>query len=109
MSRIEMKADVSTVGANKVGFSGTGRDGNGKPIYMGGVRGAIERNVMRYYLTIDAHLASLSAPPERQLDTRIQTWFKATVKYSRQLHEMDRSAYVAMKRGEYERQQAMIE
>jgi hypothetical protein len=107
--RVAMQAYLGTVGANKVGFSVAGRDGNGQPIYIGGVRGAIERNVMRYYLAIDAYLASLGAPPERQLETRIETWFDATERYARQLHEMDRAAYVAMKRGESERQQAMIE
>jgi hypothetical protein len=109
MSRFAMQAYLSTVGADKVGFSLTGRDGNGQPIYMGGVRGAIERNVMRYYLAIDAHLASLNAPPDQQLEKRLQTWFSATERYARQLREMDRSTYLAMKRNEHERQQARID
>ena len=104
--RIAMQAYLATAGAAKVGFSVTGKDGNGEPIYIGGVRGAIERNAMRYYLAIDAHLASLKAPPDQQLDKRIQTWFNTTEHYARQLHEMDRSTYVAMKHGEYGRQQA---
>ena len=107
--RIAMQAYLATAGASKVGFTVTGRDGNGQPIYIGGVRGALERNVMRYYLAIDAHLASLSAPPERQLEKRIETWFDASERYARQLHEMDRATYIAMKRVESERQQAMIE
>jgi len=107
--RLAMQAYLATAGANKVGFTVTGRDGNGQPIYIGGVRGALERNVMRYYLAIDAHLASLGAPPERQLEKRIETWFDASERYGRQLHEMDRATYIAMKRGESERQQAMIE
>jgi hypothetical protein len=104
--RIAMQAYLATAGADKVGFSVTGHDRNGQPIYIGGVRGAIERNAMRYYLAIDAHLASLKAPPDQQLDKRIQTWFSSTEHYARQLHEMDRSTYVAMKRGEYGRQQS---
>jgi hypothetical protein len=107
--RIAMQAYLSTAGADKVGFSVSGRDGNGQPVYIGGVRGAIERTAMRYYLAIDAHLASLGAPPEQQLDKRIGHWFAATERYPRQLHEMDRAAYVAMKRGEYERQHAKAE
>jgi hypothetical protein len=109
MGRFAMQAYLSTAGANKVGFSVVGRDGAGQPMYIGGMRGAIERNVMRYYLAIDAHLASLSVPPDQQLEKRIETWFSSTEHYARQLHEMDRSRYVAMKRGEYERQQATIE
>lgn len=107
--RIAMQAYLATAGADKVGFSVSGRDGNGQPIYIGGVRGAIERTAMRYYLAIDAHLASLGVPPEQQLDKRIGHWFAATERYPRQLHEMDRGTYVAMKRGEYERQHAKAE
>ena len=108
MGRFAMQAYLSTAGRDKVGFSVVGKDGNGQPIYIGGVRGAIERNVMRYYLAIEAHLASLSAPPEQQLDKRIQAWFDSSEHYARQLHEMDRAQYVAMKRGEYSRQQAAL-
>lgn len=107
--RLALQAYLATVGSAKVGFTITGRDGNGQPIYIRGVRGVVERNVMRYYLAIDAHLASLVAPPEQQLDKRIATWFDATEHYPRQLHEMDRATYLAMKRGDSERQQAMIE
>lgn len=108
MGRFAMQAYLSTAGASKVGFTVVGRDANGQPQYIGGMRGAIERNVMRYYLAIDAHLASLSAPPDQQLDKRVQTWFDSTEHYARQLHEMDRSQYVAMKKGEYERQQQAL-
>jgi hypothetical protein len=109
MGRFAMQAYLNTAGANKVGFSVAGRDGNGEPIYIGGVRGAIERNVMRYYLAVDAHLASLTVGPEEQLDKRLETWFDSTERYARQLHEMDKAQYVALKKGEYERQQAKLE
>jgi hypothetical protein len=106
--RLAMQAYLGTVGADKVGFSVTGKDADGQPIYMGGVRGAVERNAMRYYLAIDAYLDSLSAPPGQQVERRIQNWFNATERYPRQLHEMDRSTYVTMKRQEIERQQTLI-
>ena len=104
--RIAMQAYLATAGADKVGFSTTSKDADGRPAYIGGVRGAIERNAMRYYLAIEAHLASLKAPPDQQMDKRIQSWFDSTEHYARQLHEMDRSAYVAMKHSEYGRQQS---
>lgn len=107
--RIALQAYLATKGSDKVGFTVTGRDGNGRPIHIGGMRGVIERNAMRYYLAIDAHLASLRSPADQQVEKRIQTWFDATESYSRQLREMDRATYVAMKRGEYERQQALIQ
>ena len=103
--KMAMKVYLATVGADKVGFSVTGTDANTQPIYLGGVRGAVERTAMRYYLAIDAYLDSLIAPQAQQLDRRIQAWFNATEQYPRQLREMDRAAYVAMKRSEVERQQ----
>ena len=106
--RIAMQAYLATTGADKVGFTVTGKDGNGQPTYIGGMRGAIERNAMRYYLAIDAHLGSRQAAPDQQFAKSIQTWFDESERYSRQLHEMDRATYLAMKRGEYERQQTAI-
>ena len=63
---------------------------------------------MRYYLAIDAYLASLAAPEGEQVERRIQAWFNASERYARQLREMDRATYVALKRGEYERQQTAL-
>lgn len=107
--RFAMQVYLATAGSDKVGFTVAGRDAGGQPVYISGVRGAIERNVMRYYLAIDAYLASLKVPPDQRVDQRIQAWFNSTERYPRQLREMDRSTYVAMKRGETERQQARIE
>ena len=107
--KLAMQLYLSTVGADKVGFSVTGKDANGQPIYMGGVRGAVERNAMRYYLAIDAYLDSLGAPAGQQVERRIQGWFNAAERYPRQLREMDRPAYLAMKRTEVERQQTVIQ
>jgi hypothetical protein len=109
VGRLAMQAYLATAGADKVGFTVAGRGAGGQPVYIGGVRGAIERNVMRYYLAIDAHLAALGAPPEQRLEKRIATWFGETERYPLQLREMDRASYIAMKRFESERQQAMIE
>ncbi len=107
--RLAMQAYLATAGSGKAGFTVTGRDGNGQPTYIGGLRGAIERTAMRYYLAIDAHLTSLGFPREQRLQKRIEAWFDATERYPLQLHEMDRATYVAIKRGDSERQQPTIE
>jgi hypothetical protein len=73
--------------------------------YIQGVRGVIERNTMRYYLAIDAYLAALNTPAENQVDKRFQNWYDSTRIYSRQLYEVEKEDYLAMKRKEYERQQ----
>lgn len=99
------KAYLATAGRSKVGFSTVGQASNGQPQYIGGVRGAVERNAMRYYLAIESYLQSLSAPPAAQFDRRLQSFFAALEQYPRQLHEMERDAYIAMKQREYDRQQ----
>ena len=107
--RLAMQTYLATVGADKVGFTVTKQDAGGHPQLIGGVRGAIERNAMRYYLAIDAYLDSLGTPAAQQVEKRIQGWFDATERHARQLREMDRPTYVTMKRQEYERQQTMIQ
>ena len=99
-ARVAMNAYLSTAGSDKVGFSVSGQDSDGKPAYVGGVRGLVERNTMRYYLAIDDYVA---APAPAQLEQRLATWFDATERYPRQLHEMEKPEYLAMKREEARR------
>ena len=101
--RLAMQGYLATVGSGKVGF--THLNGDPKQGYIGGMRGTVERNTVRYYLAIEAYLASLNRPPAQQLDARLEHWFDATEQFSLQLHEMDRSSYLTMKREEYLRQQ----
>ena len=103
--RLAMKTYLATIGSGKVGFTQTGRQPNGEPEHIGGMRGVVERNTMRYYLAIDAYLGALAAPPRQQLQQRLHGWFVATEQYPRQLREVSRTAYFDMKRSEYLRQQ----
>ena len=96
-----LRAYLATAGSDKVGFT---QDKSDKSGYVGGMRGTVERNTMRYYLAIDAFLSGLAAPQAQQLEQRLQTWFSATERYPRQLHEVDKNEYLAMKRKEYARQ-----
>ncbi|MBZ0095339.1 MAG: hypothetical protein K8H75_08240 [Sulfuricella sp.] len=103
--RLAMQGYLATIGRDKVGFTVTGKQPNGQPTYIQGVRGVVERNTMRYYLAIGAYLAALAAPPKEQLEKRLQYWYNATDQYARQLHEVERDDYLKMKRKEYQRQQ----
>ncbi|MDO8292209.1 MAG: hypothetical protein Q7T29_05025 [Gallionella sp.] len=103
--RLAMQVYLATIGSDKVGFTVTGKQSNGQPVYIQGVRGVVERNTMRYYLAIDAYLAALTAPPKDQLEKRLQYWYNATDQYAQQLHEVERNDYLEMKRKEYQRQQ----
>ncbi|HSJ81395.1 MAG TPA: hypothetical protein VK910_09260 [Thiobacillus sp.] len=103
--RLAMKTYLATIGSGKVGFTQTGRQSGGQPEHIGGMRGVVERNTMRYYLAIDAYLGALATAPPLQLQKRLQSWFSATEQYPRQLREVERAAYMDMKRSEYLRQQ----
>ena len=105
--RLAMQAYLSTAGSSKVGFtkiSATSTNPNDGNAYVGGMRGAVERNTMRYYLAIDAYLKSLSAPASQQLDNRLEKWFDSTEQYPLQLRETDKASYLSMKKDEIERQ-----
>lgn len=101
--RIAVKAYLASAGRNKVGFSPSEK-GSG---FIGGVRGMVERNTMRYYLAIDSYLGALSAPPDRRFIKRLQDWYAATERYPRQLREITRNAYLSMKREEIRRMEMM--
>lgn len=104
-SRIATKTYLSTLARDKVGFTITGKNADGSPEFVNGVRGVIERNTMRYYLAIDAYLGGLSAPPGQQFEKQLQLVIDSTEEYPRQLHEVDRATYRTMKRHEHQRQQ----
>jgi hypothetical protein len=103
-ARVAMQGYLATIGSGKVGFSVAGKDADGKPQYVGGVRGVVERNTMRYYLAIDAYLDSLAAPKGEQQEKRLRDWFAATERYATQLHELSEDDYLTMKRKEVTRQ-----
>ncbi len=105
-ARMAMEGYLATLGRNKVGFSITGRGSDGKPVYMGNVRGVVERNTMRYYLAIEAYLGALASPPAEQVEHRMHDWYASIERYPRQLHEIERNEYLEMKRKEVQRQQA---
>lgn len=104
-ARLAMQGYLATIARGKVGFTNTGKQPGGPPDYIGGVRGVVERNTMRYYLAIDAYLGELSTPLAEQFEKRLQSWFTSTELYPRQLHEVERAEYLDMKRREYLRQQ----
>lgn len=99
-SRMATDAYLATSGRDKVGFSRTDRNASGEPVYVGGMRGVAERNAMRYFLAIEAVLATRALPPDQQLERRLAMWFSGIERYPRQLKEMERADYLAMKRRE---------
>ena len=105
MAQIAMKAYLNTIARNKVGFTVVGQTPDGQPQAIGGMRGVVERNTMRYYLAIEAYLGAHGLPPSQRAEKSFRDWYMATENYPRQLREMDQSEYLSMKRKEYQRQQ----
>jgi hypothetical protein len=104
-ARVAMQTYLATLGSAKVGFTVLDKKPDGKPVYQAGVLGLLERNTMRYYLAIDAYLSAYDLPAAEQPERRIREWYASTERYAEQLHEMDQSEYLDMKRKEMRRQQ----
>lgn len=104
--RLAMQTYLGTIGSNKVGFTVIGKQSRGQSLYVGGMRGLVERNTMRYYLAIEAFLGAMSVPPQARIEKSLRDWFAASQRYPRQLHEMEQHEYLDMKRKEYSRQRA---
>ena len=102
-ARLAMAVYLATIGRSKVGFTIVERRAGGQPAYIGGVRGVIERNAMRYYLAIEAYLGAVNLPLAEQLERRLQGWYTAIERYPVQLHELERSEYIDMKHREVQR------
>jgi len=103
-ARVATQSYLATLGRNKVGFSIVARNAEGQPVYIGGMRGVIERNTMRYYLAIEAYLSALSEPPAARLEKRLNLWHSGVEQYPAQLHELERDQYLSIKRKEIQRQ-----
>jgi hypothetical protein len=103
-SHFAMHLYLGTIGRDKEGFTleAASADDTG-PRHVGGMRGVVERNVVRYVFAIRSHLATAQLPAARRLDARLESWFDATQRHPRQLHEVDREDYVRMKRNEFGR------
>lgn len=107
IARLATMAYLATFGSDKVGFTVVGKTAEGKPEYIKGLRGLMERNAMRYFLTLDAYLDGFAAPAPERADKRLNTWFQSVEQYPTQLHEVDLATYLAAKREDRQRDAAM--
>ena len=103
LSYFVMKSYFSTFGSKKVGFTTAGAAGEGRPVYIGGLRGAVERNIMRYYLAIITWLDTPKSPAEQRFENQISRWYDLTALYKRQLAEAGKEEYLALKREDKKR------
>ena len=103
LARMATQAYLATFGSDKVGFTVTGTQSDGQKAYIGGLRGLVERNAMRYFLTVAAYLACMDQPAAGQRDARLRAWYAMAERYPRQLHEIDLATYLALKQADRER------
>jgi hypothetical protein len=107
VARVATRVYFSTRGRDKVGFTWIQEED--EPLRLvRGMRGAVERNTMRYYLALDAYLHALDSPASQRFELSLERWFADTERFARQLHEVKRDDYIAMKRGQYLRQQDVL-
>lgn len=102
--RLAMQTYFATLGRGKIGFTVTSKTSDNHSNYMQGIRGVVERNTMRFYLAIDAYLASLKSPADKQLQKSLEYWYNNSEQYARQLHEVELNEYLEMKYQEFQRQ-----
>lgn len=103
MAKLAMGLYLSTAGRAKIGFTVVGKHADGKPAYVGGERGSLERNVMRYYLALQAYHSITTGSPQEKMARRLRKWFALTERYPAQLHEMDLGEYLEEKRADMAR------
>jgi len=96
---------LSTIGRDKIGFTHITKDGKSYPVQ--GVRGVIERNVMRYQLAIVAYLSTQSLPAASRHEAELTKWFKQNDSFPQQLHEMTEKEYLEIKHKEWDNQQKL--
>jgi hypothetical protein len=104
VARCASRIYFATSGRDKVGFTWI-HDEDEPPRLVRGIRGALERNTLRYYLAIEAYLHALDGPAPQRFEQSLERWFADTERFARQLREVKHADYIAMKRGQYLRQQ----
>ena len=100
LARMAMKGYFATLGHGKIGFGVFNTDNQGNPVYVGGTRGAIERNAVRYYFAIKAYMDTLEFPQERRFKKRISQWYDLADQHQKQLFEMSKEEYLNYKKRE---------
>lgn len=109
VARTLLRTYLATIGRNKVGFTLRANGAPQAPQYIGGIAGIVERNTMRYFFAFESYMANRDAPAEHRFVRSMHRWFDFTLKYKRQLYEIDRATYIAQKAQEQRNQHALQE
>ena len=99
--RLAANIYFATLGRSKIGFTVTGTNANGNPVYIGGPRGAVERSAARYYLAIQSFMNTLRSPEASRFNMRINNWYDLTFIYRKQLFDLNKEDYLLFKTSEH--------
>ena len=94
-------------GGTKIGFSIVGRDSGGNPVYVEGLRGLVERDVVCHYLAIVAYVDALKTPADQRFERRISQWYDFTTRFKKQFSEMKKEEYLKYKSKDWQSQQRL--
>lgn len=100
MARMAMQTYLATLGHDKVGFTQIGKDEDGEPIYIQGLQGVIERNVMRYIFAIESVLEARNSADEYRHTAQLVRWYAHIQNFPRQLVDLTREEYMDNKQRE---------
>ncbi len=95
---IAMRSYFALFGVRRAGFSIDSFDDKNGPVYVSGVKGAVERNVMRYYLAILAYFDAMKYPPEQRFEKRLSGWIGLSDRYTEQFPKIENEQYFDFKR-----------
>jgi hypothetical protein len=101
---IAIKSYIALFGTKRAGFSVESFTEENGPVYVSGVKGSIERNVMRYYLAILAYFDALKYPPEQRFEKRLSGWINLSDRYQRQFPRIEHTKYFENKRADLKNQ-----
>lgn len=102
--RLASKVYFATLGRSKAGFTVTGTDGSGNPVHIGGPRGSIERNAVRYYFAIQAFMHTSKHPEQIRFNISANEWYDLTAPYKKQLFDLEKKEYLRFKKQEHKNQ-----
>lgn len=93
---VAMRFHFATSGRDELGFSS-----NTQGESVRGMRGAVERDVMRQFLAIEAHALSDDKRPEQRFEKSLDRWLAAIDHYPERLAETDPAHYREIKLAQF--------
>ena len=100
MAKMAMQTYLATLGRDKVGFTQIGTNDDSEPIYIQGLQGVVERNVMRYIFAIESVLESRNSADEYRHTAQLVHWYAHIQKFPKQLADLTREEYMDNKQRE---------